>query len=77
VTKQKDEIRSYERANMTNFEDDNSARIKCSMNLIHGKNSIADVIDVSECSYILTVIWSIVYNKLKPLKITRETGREN
>ena len=71
---QKYEIRKYGWANMTNFEDDDSARIEGSMNLMRGKNSIANVVDLSERCYILIVLWSVGYNELKPLKVARKKG---
>jgi hypothetical protein len=58
---------------MTNFEDDNSARVKCFVNLMHGKDSVANVVDPCKCSYILIIMWSVVYNALKPL---REKGND-
>jgi hypothetical protein len=72
VAKQKDEIRKYGWANMTNFEDGNSATIECPMNLIHGKNSIAHVIYVTKRCYVLTVFRSIIDDELNPLKFVKE-----
>jgi hypothetical protein len=42
------------------------------MNLMRGKNSIANVVDLSERCYILIVLWSVGYNELKPLKVARK-----
>jgi hypothetical protein len=61
---------------MTNFEDDDSAKIEFVMNLMYGKNSIANVIDLSERCHILIVLWSVGYNELKPLKVAREKGND-
>jgi len=62
-------------ANVTNFKDGETTRIKGSMNQIHGKKSVADIIDISERCYVFTVLWSIFYNELKPLKFARGKGR--
>jgi hypothetical protein len=62
-------------ANVTNFKDGDTTKIKGSMNNIHGKKSIADIINISERCYIFTVFWSIFYNELKPLKFARGKGR--
>jgi len=62
-------------ANVTNFKDGETTRIKGSMNLMHGKKSVADIIDISERCYVFTVLWSIFYNEPKPLKFARGKGR--
>jgi len=62
-------------ANLTNFKNGDATRIEGSMNQIHGKKSVTDIIDVSERCCVFTVLRSIFYNELKPLKFAREKWR--
>ena len=57
---------------MTNFENSCEALIKSEMYVRACKDAIANVINIIQCPHILTVLWSICYDQLKPLKLIAE-----
>jgi hypothetical protein len=53
---------------MTNLEDGYAAWIKFGMYLSDCEHAVANIVNVIESCHILAVLWTILYDELKPLK---------